>query len=149
MRVELSSISLPVYLDTNIFIYAVDNHDARKHRIARDMLNETLHRGVARYSVQVLAEWRNVMVKKFKAQMSAGYRASFLNWLAEQNPLPMTGGLICRAEDIISRYSISPFDATHIQAALDMSCEYFFSEDMQDGLVIDGRLTIVNPFIAA
>ena len=30
--------------------------------------------------------------------------------------------------------------------ALDMNCQYFLSEDMQDGLVINDKLTIVNPF---
>lgn len=58
----------------------------------------------------------------------------------------MTANLILRADDITNKYSISPFDSTHIQSALDVNCQYFLSEDMQDGLVIDEKLTIVNPF---
>lgn len=59
MRVDLSSVSSPVYLDTNIFIYAVDMRDFRKHTIARDLIEKSLQRGICKYSVQVMAEWRN------------------------------------------------------------------------------------------
>jgi len=146
MPVDLSSASSNVYLDTNIFIYAVDTRDDRKHSIARDLIDSTFQKGICAYSVQVMAEWRNVMIRKFRTQMSAEYRANFLKWLMSNNPSPITGNLILRADDIANKYSISPFDSTHIQSALDMNCQYFLSEDMQDGLVIDGKLTIVNPF---
>jgi predicted nucleic acid-binding protein len=146
MRVELSSVSTPVYLDTNVFIYAVDKSDTHKHTIARGLIEESIQMGICRFSVQVMAEWRNVMIRKFHEQMSADYRAKFRKWLTDHHPSPLTGDLICRAEVIVNRYSISPFDSTHIQSALDMNCLYFFSEDMQDGLVINDKLTIVNPF---
>jgi len=35
-----------------------------------------------------------------------------------------------------------------LAAALRLDCATFWSEDMQDGLVVDGRLTIRNPFAA-
>lgn len=146
MRVDLSLVSSSVYLDTNIFIYAVDKRDMRKHHIARTLVEETVQKGICSFSVQVMAEWRNVMIKKFHAQMTTGYRQNFLKWMDKHNPTPMTGNLVCRAEDISARFSISPFDSTHIQSALDSDCRYFFSEDMQDGLVINDKLTIVNPF---
>jgi predicted nucleic acid-binding protein len=146
MPVDLSSVSSNVYLDTNIFIYAVDTRDARKHSTARDLIDSTFQKGICAYSVKVMAEWRNVMIRKYRTQMSAEYRSDFLKWLMSNNPAPMTGNLILRADDIANKYSISPFDSTHIQSALDMKCQYFLSEDMQDGLVINETLTIVNPF---
>jgi predicted nucleic acid-binding protein len=33
-----------------------------------------------------------------------------------------------------------------ISAAIDSSCAILYSEDLQDGQVIDGRLTVKNPF---
>ncbi len=148
MRVELLPGSKPVYLDTNIFIYAVDSADAEKNAIARNLVDNCFSWGIGVFSVQVMAEWRNVMIRKFSDRLSAVYRTHFLEWLAEQDPAPMTGALVCRAEAVSIRYSISPFDSTHVQSALDANCRYFLSEDMQDGLVIDGRLEIVNPFAA-
>jgi len=146
MRVDLSSVTTAVYLDTNIFIYAVDKRDIRKHHIARDLVEASVEKGICSFSVQVMAEWRNVMIRKFHDQMNNEYRQNFLRWMSERNPSPMTGDLVCRAEDISSRFSISPFDSTHLQSALDANCRIFLSEDMQDGLVIDGKLRIINPF---
>ena len=42
------------------------------------------------------------------------------------------------------RYSI--FDALIIASALRANCSTLWSEDMQDGIVIDERLRIANPF---
>ena len=114
MPVDVSSVSSNVYLDTNVFIYAVDKRDARKHSIARDLIDSTFQKGICTYSVQVMAEWRNVMIRKFRTQMNAEYRANFLKWLMSNNPSPITGNLILRADDIANKYSISPFDSTHI-----------------------------------
>jgi len=33
-----------------------------------------------------------------------------------------------------------------VAAALETSCNTLWSEDMQDGLLVEGRLRIVNPF---
>ncbi|TMJ16537.1 MAG: PIN domain-containing protein [Alphaproteobacteria bacterium] len=38
------------------------------------------------------------------------------------------------------------YDAMLIASALVAECDVFWSEDMHDGLVIDGTLTIRNPF---
>ena len=36
-----------------------------------------------------------------------------------------------------------------VAASLDAGCDTLWSEDMQDGLVIQGRLTVRNPFLQA
>ena len=46
------------------------------------------------------------------------------------------------------RHGHSIFDALMIAAALRAGCGTLWSEDMQDGLVIDGRLRIIDPFRA-
>ncbi len=46
------------------------------------------------------------------------------------------------------KYSLSYWDSLICAAALEAGCAKLLSEDMQDGLVIDGRLEIVNPFAA-
>ena len=46
------------------------------------------------------------------------------------------------------RYKIAFYDAAIVAAALLADCDTLWSEDMHDGLVIDGRLTIRNPFAA-
>jgi len=62
------------------------------------------------------------------------------------NPAIITLTTILNAEAIAAKYCLSPFDSLHVQSAMDQSCKYFLSEDMQDGLVVDNRLEIMNPF---
>ena len=51
-----------------------------------------------------------------------------------------------RAVRIAERYSLSIYDALIVSAALLADCKTLHSEDMQDGQVIERRLTIRNPF---
>jgi predicted nucleic acid-binding protein len=43
-------------------------------------------------------------------------------------------------------HGFSIFDALTIAAALRAGCDVLLSEDMQHGMLIDGRLRVVNPF---
>jgi predicted nucleic acid-binding protein len=52
---------------------------------------------------------------------------------------------IDKALDIHQRFGYSYFDCLMIASALECGCDYLFSEDLQNGQVIDG-LTIVNIF---
>ena len=47
---------------------------------------------------------------------------------------------------IIDRYGFRIYDALIIAAALAAGCTTLLSEDMQDGQVIEGKLTVRNPF---
>jgi predicted nucleic acid-binding protein len=50
------------------------------------------------------------------------------------------------AMNIGERYQISHWDSLIVAAALATGCETLYSEDMQDGQVFEGRLTVRNPF---
>jgi len=47
---------------------------------------------------------------------------------------------------VSERYGCAIFDALVVAAALRANCRILWSEDMHDGLVVDGRLRIANPF---
>ncbi|MCY7350108.1 MAG: hypothetical protein LH606_05515 [Cytophagaceae bacterium] len=47
---------------------------------------------------------------------------------------------------IKGRYGYQFYDSLIIATALQVGCTVLYSEDMQDGQVIDLRLTILNPF---
>jgi predicted nucleic acid-binding protein len=49
---------------------------------------------------------------------------------------------------IAERYNLSIYDAMIAASALTADCDTLWSEDMQHGMVIDGRLRIINPFLA-
>ena len=47
---------------------------------------------------------------------------------------------------LAERYGYSISDSLILASALEAGCETLWSEDMQHGLKIDGRLRIANPF---
>jgi predicted nucleic acid-binding protein len=47
---------------------------------------------------------------------------------------------------IAERYQLSIYDAMIAASALAAGCTTLFSEDMQDGLVINRKLKVKNPF---
>lgn len=47
---------------------------------------------------------------------------------------------------VAERYRFSFYDALIVAAALESGCTTLFSEDLQDGQVIDQTLTVSNPF---
>ena len=48
--------------------------------------------------------------------------------------------------DIVERYQLSIYDAMIVSAALQSNCATLWSEDLHNGLVIEERLTVRNPF---
>lgn len=49
--------------------------------------------------------------------------------------------------DLAERHNLSVYDAIIAAAALGVGCDTLWSEDMQHGMLIEGRLRIVNPFL--
>ena len=45
-----------------------------------------------------------------------------------------------------ARYKFSVYDAMIVAAALEANCTTLYSEDMQDGLLVEDQIRIVNPF---
>ena len=46
------------------------------------------------------------------------------------------------------RYGFAIYDSMILASALLANCNILFTEDLQDGQIIDGELTIRNPFMA-
>jgi predicted nucleic acid-binding protein len=59
----------------------------------------------------------------------------------------MTVAIHEEAVILAERCMISVYDAAIIASALEADCNVLFSEDMHDGLVISGKLRVVNPFL--
>jgi predicted nucleic acid-binding protein len=48
--------------------------------------------------------------------------------------------------NLAERYQLSVYDSMIVSAALSAECDVLLSEDLQDGLLIDGRLRVLKPF---
>lgn len=67
---------------------------------------------------------------------------------SELDVFPLTTEIHTSGLQLAQRYGFSVYDSFIVAAALLANCDTLWSEDMQDGLVVEGRLRIVNPFQA-
>lgn len=58
------------FLDTNIFVYTFDRHDAEKRARAQDLVERALGTGDGVVSSQVVQEFLNVALRKFERPLS-------------------------------------------------------------------------------
>jgi predicted nucleic acid-binding protein len=126
------------FFDTNIILYLLD--DGPKADIAEDIM---ARRGVI--SVQVLNE--ALVNCRRKAAMSWEEAGLFLDGIRR---LCTVCDLTTDTHDIGralgERYGFSVYDAMIVAAALGAGCTTLYTEDMHDGLLVEGQLRIVNPF---
>ncbi len=131
------------FLDTNILLYSDDRFDARKNRIAVDLLVDLrfAHAGVI--STQVLQEYIVNAVGKLNLDVMVVRRRMEL--FAKFDIVIPSVEMILAAIDLQRLNSLSFWDAMIVQAARVSGCEILLSEDMQHGQTLAG-LRIVNPF---
>jgi predicted nucleic acid-binding protein len=133
-------MSSPVFLDTNVLLYASLQPDPRSEA-ARVLL---ARRGMI--SVQVLNEFANVARRKLHRAWPEITTALNAIRVLCPPPLPLTLVIHEAALEIAASTGYQLYDALIIAAALEAGCTTLFSEDLHDGHVINGRLTIRNPF---
>ena len=127
------------FIDTNILIYLLSEDSNKADRA------ETIVRAGGTISAQVLSELANVTHRKLAMSwMEINELLSLIRSLCPIEPLTIeTHDLgIFMAE----RYKLSVYDAMIVAAALLGGCDALYSEDMQDGLLIDNQLRICNPY---
>jgi predicted nucleic acid-binding protein len=130
------------FFDTNILIYAVAQDDPRTS-VAENLLTEG---GVV--SVQVLNEFAAVARRKLGMPWKDVTEALHGVRILCPDPVALTIATHEVALRIAARHDYRIYDALIIAAALQAGCDILCTEDMQDGHVIDRRLTIRNPFAA-
>lgn len=128
------------FLDTNIFVYAIVQDDPRTHD-AEELIAEG-----GKVSVQILNEF--AAVARRKTNMTWGEVQLGLETIKIlcPDPLPITLDTHQEALEIAEKYGYKIYDALIVASALEGKCTILYTEDMQDGQVIDRRLTIRNPF---
>lgn len=127
------------FLDTNVLVYFAIQDSAHSSRAA-----EIVEAGGA-ISVQVLNEFANVARSKMRMEWDEISEAEdFMCSLLQVHPL--TVDTHRQALALAERHLLHLYDATIIASALEAGCTTLYSQDMQDGLLVAGRLRIVNPF---
>lgn len=127
------------FLDSNVLVYAFTND--RRAVVAQALLQ----RGPL-VSVQGLNEFANVARRKLGMDWQELREALAALRTLCPSVLDVDLAVHDEALRVAERYGVSFFDALVIAAALRADADTLWSEDMQDGMTIDRRLRIANPF---
>jgi predicted nucleic acid-binding protein len=127
------------FFDTNVLLYTTSSDAVKADRAEQLMLV-----GGA-ISVQVLNEIANVARRKMRFSWERTH--DLLSQIRQLlSVIPVTLRIHEAGVGLAERYRLSIYDGMIVAAVLDSGCDTLWSEDMHDGLMIDGRLTVVNPF---
>jgi predicted nucleic acid-binding protein len=127
------------FIDTNVLVYLASGDPAKADRA------EQVVAAGSTISVQVLNELANVARRKMR-----------LTWPETTELLATMRALLSveainvethlHAMALAERHQFSIYDAMIVGSALVAGCDTLWSEDMQHGVTIDGRLRILDPF---
>jgi predicted nucleic acid-binding protein len=137
-------MTAPVFVDTNVFLYALDPADLRKHELARAWRAELWKNRLGRISFQVLQEFYAKAIQKWPLSREA-VRAE-IDDLLDWQPVTVDAALLNRGWKLQDRYKLSFWDALIVAAAKSIDCQYVLTEDLQTGQNLDGVI-VVNPFL--
>ena len=128
------------FVDTNVLLYLLSDDAAKADRAEAVLADRVV------ISVQVLNEFANVAKRK----LGLGWN-ELEETLADLRRFADVRSLTIDTHDrglaLAQRYQLSVYDAMIAAAAIEADCAVLLSEDFQTGQVLDGRLTVRNPFL--
>jgi predicted nucleic acid-binding protein len=130
------------FLDTNILVYLYSDTEIDKRKRALSIID--LYDRII--STQVLNEFCNVCIRKLKFSIPA-ISVTVQTICQKFSVAKIDNFSINKALHIHEKYGYAYYDSLIIASALEGNCQYLLSEDMADGQVIEGRLTIQNIFV--
>jgi predicted nucleic acid-binding protein len=133
-----TNVTERLFLDTNVVVYLLAEDPAKAARA------ETLLVTRPCVSTQVVNEFINVCMKKLGFSRAAAHENARA-LMTQCDIAPLTAVTIERAMRLGERHGFSHWDALIVAAAQLAGCSVLMTEDMQDGLQLDG-LRLMNPF---
>ncbi len=129
------------FLDTNIVVYLYSGDEPEKRAVALALIEQNN----SIVSTQVLSELANTLSRKFSLSFDVVAQA-----VAEVRDactvVPVMPDTITQALNLTQKYKFSYYDSLILASSLSAGCETLVTEDMQHGQVIEGVMTIRNPF---
>jgi predicted nucleic acid-binding protein len=136
---------VPVFVDTNVLVYARDTSDPDKHARAIGWMGDLWASSTGRTSLQVLEEYYVTVTRKRRPGLPRATAMGDVEDLLAWNPAVIDGQVLRTAWSIEGRYGISFWDALVVASASLTGCEHLLTEDLQPGMRF-GDLAVVNPF---
>ena len=136
-----------IFIDTNIFVYAHVLGEEEKHEKVHKLFNEALAGVNVVVSTQVLNEFYSAM-SKYKCTHD-DILLFMADIIKKANVASVSLSTVEKCLSLKKTYGYSYWDSLILSSALENECGAVYSEDMQHNKTIDGKLTIINPFLQA
>lgn len=133
------------FVDTNVQVYARDEHAGVKRAPAARLLEQLWRDKRGATSIQVLCEFYAVTTQKLRSPLSHEEARLVVHSLSQWCVHAPSSLDVLRAGELAQRYRLSFWDAMIVRSAIALECSVLWSEDFQDGAVYDG-VTVRNPF---
>jgi predicted nucleic acid-binding protein len=138
-------MSGPDFLDTNILVYAYAPADARKQKIAQEIVGRALNgEGIA--SSQVMGEFAATLLHKVARPLRPEEVLIALDALGALRLIHPDHGMVRRAVDARMHYGIHFYDGMIVAAAERGGCRRILSEDLNAGQKYF-QIPVENPFV--
>lgn len=133
------------FLDTNVLLYAISKAPSEAHKAT--VANELMATEQWGLSVQICQEFYVAATQKIATPISSQAAENYLRLFALRPLVTNTPDLIFRTIEIQRKNRLSFWDASVLSAAQQLGATTLFTEDLNDGQVIEG-IRVVNPFRA-
>jgi predicted nucleic acid-binding protein len=141
-------MNAPVFVDTNILVYAHQPNEPLKRPLAIQWVERLWQEQLGRLSMQVLNEYYVTVTRKIRPARAAADAWDEVRELLSWNPQPTDSELLRRAREVEQRHQLSWWDSLIVGAAQLQDCALLLTEDLQHRAVY-GNVTVQNPFVAA
>ena len=138
-------MTVPVFVDTNVFVYRHDSSDPSKQACAEQWIRLLAHSRSGRLSFQVLQELYVTLTHEQRLNFDRLEAQEIVKVLATWQPVAADLAMLNRAWILQDRFPLSWWDALIITAAQTCECKVLLTEDLQDGQEF-GAVRVVNPF---
>lgn len=134
----------PVFVDSNVLLYALDSADPSKQRAAQKWRATLWKSRMGRISFQVLSEF---YVNALRLRPDASDEArnevrDLLTW----RPIVTDAAVLELGWKLQDRYRLAYWDSLIVAASKTASCAFLLTEDLQAGQTLDG-VKVINPFL--
>jgi predicted nucleic acid-binding protein len=131
------------FVDSNIWLYAfsTDKREESKRILAKQLIKE---KSII-ISTQIINEVSCNLLKKHKLDEKQLFKL-IVSFYSKYQVISFNLDIFESASNLIIQYHLSFWDSLVIACALFYDANILYSEDMQDGLIINKKFTIINPF---
>ncbi len=135
----------PVFVDTNVFLYARDAGEPAKRPRAAAWIEHLWREHAGRTGVQVLSEYYVNVTQKLQPGLSPDEAWDDVKALFAWKPAPIDAALLEAGREIQRRHRLGWWDSLIVGAAQAQGCALLLTEDLQDGAIF-GDVKVLSPF---